>query len=203
MKGKLIKEIDNSFVLLMENTNDLSGILASTNKTNPEYTMGKLSLKNCQAIERGYDLDAIKKEFIENQLQGLDSEDCEKYIDFAEEDANIFIEGFQKALELMGDKKFSDGDIKKVIEISRQGSLQENHNGYGVSTGSIFVLDNLSVNEIIQSLQQTEWDVEVCTLNDCNGDYNLCYSRHFDCKICTNTGIPKLDANGCLILKRI
>jgi hypothetical protein len=181
MKGKLIKISSESYKLV-----SLDGDFV---------IKGKLSLKNCQVIERGYD------------LMKLAEENSNKYYDIKTTDwhcnYNGFFSGFQKALELIVDKKFSDEDIKKVVEISRKGSLQENHNGYGVSTESIFVLDNLSVNEIIQSLQQTEWDVEVCTLNDCYGDYNLCYSRHFDCEICTDTGIPKLDENGCLILKRI
>ena len=181
MKGKLIKISSESYKLV-----SLDGDFV---------IKGKLSLKNCQVIERGYDLDELVKEECKYNPDSLRQYDP-YFISF-------YKAGFQKALELIVDKKFSDEDIKKVVEISRQGSLQENHNGYGVSTESIFVLDNLSVNEIIQSLQQTEWDVEVCTLNDCYGDYNLCYSRHFDCKFCTDTGIPKLDENGCLILKRI
>jgi hypothetical protein len=181
MKGKLIKEIDNSFVLLMQNTNDLSGILASTNETNDEYTIGKLSLKNCQVIERGYDLDELADEFAKTKSSHSTFQNTHK---------RDFMEGFQKALELMGDKKFSEDDVILISEYVRVG-LQ------------ITTIKTKKLVDEYLLLQQTEWDVEVCTLNDCYGDYNLCYSRHFDCKICTDTGIPKLDENGCLILKRI
>jgi hypothetical protein len=43
-----------------------------------------------------------------------------------------------------------------------------------------------------------EWDIEVCCYLG-NGDKE---SDSFKDRFVTNTGIPKLDANGCLILKR-
>ena len=57
MKGKLIKT-DEGFNLCIphETTNEF---IASTDGM---YTEHKLSLKNCQAIERGYDLDEIWEE---------------------------------------------------------------------------------------------------------------------------------------------
>ena len=50
----------------------------------------------------------------------------------------------------------------------------------------------------IKSLQQTEWDVEICCYIG-NGDKE---SDSFKDPLVTNTGIPKLD-DGCLILRRI
>jgi hypothetical protein len=198
MKAKLVKRSNGRFDLYkIEDVDQLNTIASSFD--NPK---GKLSLKNCQAIEHGYDLDELAEEWVfeKNSHKWSNNDDT------AGDNYASFKEGFQKALKLMGDKKFSEGDIKKVVEISRQGSLQENHNGYGVSTGSIFVLDNLSVNEIIQSLRQTEWDVEIVTkrvidktkiigaVKGVKGSGN---------KITTYKQIPKLDADGCLILKRI
>ena len=175
MKGRLIKT-DVNYIL----EDDKGVVIASTSLKRVEGL--SLSLKNCQAIERGYDLDELAREITDKEhlLATQYSKGFEKGI----------IVGFQKALELMGDKKFSEEDIKKVVEISRQGLLQETHNGYGVSTGSVFVLDNLSTNDIIQSLQQTEWDVEV-VMEKVDLSFG-CYKIQ-----------QKFDSDGCLILKRI
>ena len=171
MKGKFYKEND-SYTLFVDGK-----IFGDTRGHHLSSITNTLSLKNCQAIEGGYDLDELAKDRFGNSSHHTNNR-CS------------FKEGFQKALELMGDKKFTEEDVKKVVEISRQGSLQENHNGYGVSTGSIFVLDNLSANDIIKSLQQTEWDVEV-VMEKIDLSFG-CY------KIQT-----KFDEEGCLILKRI
>jgi len=178
MKGKLYKENDG-YSLFVDGK-----IFGDTKGHYLSSITNTLSLKNCQSIEHGYDLDKLISESDTSHLARWTSDSHELMFDEG------FKIGFQKALELMGDKKFSEEDIKKVVEISRQGSLQENHNGYGVSTGSIFVLDNLSANDIIQTLQQTEWDVEVMMEK---------IDLSFGCyKIQT-----KFDEEGCLILKRI
>jgi hypothetical protein len=95
-------------------------------------------------------------------------------------------------MELNNDKVFTRQDVEKVIEMSRKGSMVEQHNGYGRPIESIFVLDNLPTDEIIQSLQQTEWDVEIVM-----GDPIGIGDKY------TPDTKPKLDENGCLILKRI
>ena len=50
----------------------------------------------------------------------------------------------------------------------------------------------------LYELTQTEWDVEICCYIG-NGDKEL---DSFKDPLVTNTGIPKLDSDGCLILKR-
>ena len=168
MKGKLVKRSNGRFDLYsIEDKNQINTIASSFD--NP---IGKLSLKNCQAIELGYDLDGLVENFWKEEFMkpGLI-------------DTNSYKEGFQKALEILGDKKFSEDDILKAIEMYYE-------------KGKIFI-------EIIQSLQQTEWDVEIYTLNDCQGDFEQCNKENFNCVLCTDTGLPKLDENGCLILKRL
>ena len=54
MKGKLIKT-SNGIYDLFEGTRFIS------TTDSPDGTANKLSLKNCQAIERGYDLDELAK----------------------------------------------------------------------------------------------------------------------------------------------
>ncbi len=119
----------------------------------------RLSLKNCQAVERGYDLDELAMGY-----------DLYENINFVGQ-MRAFKVGFQKALELMGDKKFSEEDVREAF---------------------FHVQNEPTFDVFIQSLQQTEWDVEVETVPALSNNGNVYYGD-----------IPKLDATGCLILKRI
>ena len=101
MKAKLIKTIDGYELFtqgfLKGSTNH--GLIDSLNIEEGSIRY-KLSLKNCQAIENGYDLDELAREITDKEhlLATQYSKGFEKGI----------IVGFQKALELMGDKKFSE-----------------------------------------------------------------------------------------------
>lgn len=184
MKVKLVK--DHSDYHLVDDTNFIIGttderMLSCTNKH-------KLSLRNCQAIERGYDLDELAGERLKSHITFKDEEDYLKI-------KGGFIIGFTTALDCMGDKKFilSEKDLHKVIDMAR---LQ----------GEESFLVKHSNEEIIQSLQQTEWDVEVVTkkvidktkivgaIKGVKGSGN---------KIKTYKSVPKLDADSCIILKKI
>lgn len=126
----------------------------------------KLSLKNCEAIERGYDLDKLATKYYKE----FDNLPVIRY--------NAFTAGAKAILEILGDKKFSEEDMKKAYnqgeeDCYKSGAVSEKRNKY------------------IQSLQQTEWNciVEMEGFVDEEGIY--CGER------------PKLDADGCLILKRV
>ena len=183
MKAKLIKS-DIQYRLHNE-----EGIVIATSLEN-----GKLSIKNCQAIENGYDLEELACDKIGIDISVL------KHIDSKLESHSSpcvplneggcvgaglyhmvkgFEIGFQKALEILGDKKFSkDSLIDFYIDKT----------GYGMDMWSKEENSTMSiVAEYIESLQQTEWDVEIEWEKDTEL-FNIC---------------PKLDANGCLILKRI
>lgn len=167
MEGKLIKTGDQ---FLLKNKEDK--VIAITSGT-MEGRM--LSLKNCQAIELGYDLDELALIHVNDHLIKGTDEYHNSQVDFKE--------GFQKALEILGDKKFSEDDIILFGEYIRVAS-QSTPN---VRTKDLF--------DEYQSLQQTEWDVEIemeekwiaGTSTYGHGEYEL---------------KPKLDNNGCLILKR-
>lgn len=153
MKAKLIK--DHTDYHLVDNKHFIIGttdkrMLSCTDKH-------KLSLKNCQAIERGYDLRELAK----------------KYTSISSVEFDAFEVGFQKALELMGDKKFSEEDVRKAMDLNRK---------------SLWTQD-----ESIQSLQQTEWDVEI----------KMAYQGIEENGKIKESYMPKLDTEGCLILKRI
>jgi hypothetical protein len=122
-----------------------------------------LSPKNCREIERGYDLDElVKREY----LDGYDTTELCR---------NAFKDGFQKALELM-DKNFNEDDLRLAMHFGKFGEANSQTTTIG----------------FIQSLQQTEWDVEVVMVPAMSNNGNVYYGD-----------IPKLDADGCLILKRI
>ena len=175
MKAKLIKTEVN---YLLENQEGV--IIASTSVKKEGW---ELSLKNCEAIECGYDLDELaEKVATMNTTRSTQNWETLKW--------GIKI-GFQKALELMGDKKFSEEDMIREILI------WDNHiNIHEEDKGCI-----REISQRVKSLQQTEWDVEVemecpqCQeygyISECR---NNCNKRFLQ---------PKLDADGCLILKRV
>ena len=159
MKGKLIKT-GNDYLL-----KDINGETLSITLGTMEGRM--LSLKNCQAIERGYDLVDIKKKI----FNGFDG--CPDSFTLAAVERTIEV-----MMELMGDKKFSEDDVISIIEKSRK-------------TG-------LTIQYLSLANQQTEWDVEIveeCLDKNCNG-----INKKGEC---ITTGIPKLDEEGCLILKKL
>ena len=155
MEGKLVKT-GNDYILYSKDKTVL-GITSGT----MEGRM--LSLKNCQAIENGYDLDELFDEVDES-------------IDYQEFDFSSFKLGFKKALEILGGKKFSEEDMKKAIH-------------FGASWREQLFNGTTKTSELFESLQQTEWDVEI--VMDICGDKVYAVPE------------PALDENGCLILRRI
>lgn len=164
MEGILYK-INNIYALMV------NGKMVASNDEDfqIDYAIKKLSLKNCQAIENGYDLDELAEKRFGKSLHHASNR-------------HSFREGFQKALELIGDKKFSEEHIKVAAD------------WYYETKGK------KSIDEYIQSLQKTEWDVIVemecpqCKewgyISECRNNCNQKFLQ------------PKLDADGCLILKR-
>ena len=150
MESKLVK-VENGYVLMVDN------IMHATDND-------KLSLKNCQAIENGYDLDELtKKEF---PLLELTNHSSDSYIE-------------EENLQLLGHRKTYIKAFQKAQHSPQPMPKPDS--------------DKLR-DELIQSLQQTEWDVEIETIeyglgNDENGR-PVFETRNI------------LDADGCLILKR-
>ena len=168
MEAKLIKKNDIFYLYV-----DESWSIASTDvKDNRDK---KLSLKNCQEIERGYDLD----ELAENKWNELS-----KQLGLSIQDKAMWCGGFKHGLlEILSDNKYSEEDVKKAFEMGEDfGSLP--FSSYTTSK-------RLNKKEYIQSLQQTEWDVEIVMEDSITLDGHTIIGKE-----------PKLDADGCLILKR-
>ncbi len=186
MKGTLVKRSNDRFDLYsIEDKNQINTIASSFD--NP---IGKLSLKNCQAIELGYDLDELAEEWVfETNGHKWSNND-----NTAGDNYGSFKAGFQKTLEILGDKKYilSEEDLHRVIDMAR---LQ----------GEESFLVKHSNEEIIQSLQQTEWGVEVGMICPHPEDTYVCGIQYgCDEDGCNHPNkIPLLDKDDCLILKRI
>lgn len=134
MKAKLIKT-QEGYTL-----NDVEG--NPIGQTFGKFKGKKLSLKNCQAIELGYDLDELANESSRNNLRTPLEKPSFTY---------GYKEGAKAILELLGDNKYSEEDVKKAFEMGEDfGSLP--FSSYTTSK-------RLNKKEYIQSLQQTEWDV--------------------------------------------
>lgn len=142
--------------------------------------LSNLSLKNCQAIENGYDLDELSTSRLSTRFNVNDG--YHKFV-FVE----AYKEGFQKALEILGDKKFDEEDILIAIEAGYHAGV--NHNVDEEEQGDkIIRLKDL----VIPSLQQTQWDVEIeMEYQGFKKDYKPIEAY-----------LPKLDEDGCLILRR-
>ena len=166
MKAELVKRQDR-WDLYSE---DSSKIASSA--PNP---MGKLSIKNCEAIENGYDVFKLaydsSKEFL------IESTHSPSFT-FGYE------QGFQKALEILGDKKFT---LEEMMNCWNKALKFQDHKE--------------TLGEHIQSLQQTEFDVEIEMENSLSNGYKN-QPDNIIGFIAEYKSVPKLDSEGCLILKR-
>ena len=173
MKGKLYKSLNSDTYWLT-----VDGKLFADTEGGPLMAItDKLSVKNCIDIKNGYD------------LMKLAEENSHKYYDVKTTDwhcnYNGFFSGFQKAMELNKDKMFTEDDLRKAINWAWRKTDRGEH---------ILIIDE---HNFIQSIQQpTEIEVEIETETKVwefisNGEF-----ESFEI-------IPKLDSNGCLILKKI
>ena len=176
MKAKLYKTEKENYVLV-----DNKGVVIASTSLKKEGL--SLSLKNCQSIERGYDLDEL--------LDNITPKDGTT--------GNIserigFVKGFQKAMELMGDKKFSINEVVELCKILISNPFETSGKTYQELT------DNY-----IQSLQQTEWDVEIEMICPHPKDTYVCGIQYgCDEDGCNHPDqVPYLDVDGCLILKKL
>lgn len=190
MKARLIK-VDDIYRLLRED----NLIIGTTDK---EYQKAfadhcsLLSIKNCQAVECGYDLDELAVECMKNTINQETGSDTHKLSLMLG-----FKKGFQKALELMVDKKFSG---EQLIDVLMLGVCFEDPGIRGVKT-----FDELK-ELAIERQQQNEWDVEV-EMQKVKDETKIIGAvkgvKGSGNKITTYKSVPKLDADGCLILKRV
>ena len=174
MEAKLIK-VENTFYLKEGET-----ILGTSSNPNLSASIRySLSLKNCQAIELGYDLDELSSERLLTRV--------DKNSGYHKFGVLAYKEGFQKALEVNDDKRFTLEDMMNCWNKALK--FQDHEETLG---------------EHIQYLQQTEWDVEVKMICPHPMDTYRCGLQYgCDGDGCNHPNqVPYLDHDGCLILKR-
>ena len=173
MKGFELVKREDHWALYNEDGHKIAATIDGCNS--------KLSIKNCEAIANGYDLDELSTSRLATRFD--ENSGYHKFV-FVE----AYKEGFQKALALLGDKKFSELDMRIA---------------YDAGCNNIDADDNINFQDTINSLQQTEWDVEIAYEKDCYSSAGRCDKLIMaDCIICTPVTYLR-DENGCLILKRV
>jgi len=134
----------------------------------------KLSKENCDKIFGVVDVEKLAEKEYPTFNLGLNSTTSLHTI-FKQP----FINGFNKAMELNKDKLFTLEDMQKAFELG--------HNG----AADTYMLEK-NEQEFEKLIQQpTEIEVEILCLHTGDPEYT------------TNTGRPKLDEDGCLILRKI
>jgi hypothetical protein len=134
----------------------------------------KLSIVNCEQITLGYNLDEIVYNYL-----GVKEED------FSETDHLIkdaIEHGLNQSFELSKDKIFTKVDMLKAIIMASSIPDPAYTDGKKKSSGEI-------VKNMVHSV--SEWDVEIICMTSMGHEKS------------TNTGIPELDEDGCLILRRV
>jgi hypothetical protein len=178
MESKLIYVSDKEYY----NLEDDKGNLIATSSPLKDSSIYELSLKNCIEVSGNINIIGLAESWYFSDPKNVLGVNL-KVIEG-------FKAGFNKAMELNKDKLFTVEDIRKAYAT-----------GYGRSSAEIKggVQPFLAEQELIQSLQQpTEIDVEI----RCYVDYPNDELDSFNSPLITSTGVPKLDENGCLILKR-
>lgn len=178
---KLIKKADNWYNLY---DGDIG--IGSTNVDLQGY---RLSLNNCIDIERGYDLDELARQS-RDKVSML-------FKDGLHEKSHTvgFRAGWQNAINIKGDRKYSINEVVELCKILLSNPIEKSGRTY-----------QELVDSYTKSLQQTEWDVEV-EMEKVKDEIKIVGAikgvKGSGSKITTYKSVPKLDADGCLILKRI
>jgi hypothetical protein len=191
MKAKLIKVKDYYYLQELSAEHIVGSQCERTlgdTDGNGEY--GKLSKQNCDAIFGVTDVEKLAKE--DADLRFSNQGDEESWL--ARNSGVVW--GFNKAMELNKDKVFTLEDMKKCWEYA---SIDK-HQIFGDQIGDSYM-------SFIQSLQQpSEIEVEI------EMEENIILkvrSMQFSTQRAINAvkkewfPKPKLDSNGCLILKRV
>jgi len=176
MKGKLYKSLNSDTYWLT-----VDGKLFADTEGGPLMAItNKLSVKNCIDIKNGYDLDKLAEDFAKHHSIYPTAQDDTEY---------GFKNGFNKAIELNKDKVFTLEDVKQAIF---------NFANYDRKTISELDRMDMAVSSIQQQIEiDVEIKMEPCFYDQSLGGFSTSYTED------KPKEQPKLDKDGCLILKKI
>jgi hypothetical protein len=155
-----------------------------------DYEVKALSKENCDELFGIFDIDKLVEEEFPYDF------DCPLFETLGVTEKvhksiligmlqGTFIKGFNKAMELNKDKKFTETDCKKLLKSATYGMFEKDFDKH------------------IQSLKQpTEIEVEIEVIKE---EYILTQNiEDFEDQSYRNwKEVPNLDENGCLILKKL
>jgi hypothetical protein len=181
MKAKLTK-ITGIYTLLDDNDRMVASDDVDMQK---DYEIGKLSTKNCDEIFKIIDVEKLAEESWGDKISSP---------------YHAYIEGFNKAMELNKDKVFTLEDMKKAINLAYV---------IGKSDDTYQECEKF-VCEQLQSIQQPT-EIEVTIEMEClvSGSFQIIDFSIDPIKTSGEVDLgcveerPKLDSEGCLILKRV
>lgn len=180
---------------------------------------GKLSIHNCEEIEIGYNLDEIAEEYARKNCEDLYEKIGITGAEWGWETASDFKFGFKKAVEIMGDKRFTESDMEAACAFGMALERLKN-DPHKLSNDNEW-------KGFINTIKKTEWLVDVLWETDKptpfkervvvrkldNGDEVewTCFwdNGWFDKSGCSIPNViewkklPILDEEGFMILKRI
>jgi hypothetical protein len=190
MKGKLLKTEKGHYVLIddTKGTYD-NGFLIGASRRDTDAN--KLSIKNCESIEGGYNLDGLAEVFHEQH----------KFTSSHIADITSFKLGFQKALDIINEAR-----THKDPQLIDSMALRYRHD-FGM------IKDESELNYLRTTMTQlweevvglgfydgpNKWNVEIEMQPYHDGEFIDDGKTH----VVEPKWRPALDADGCLILKRI
>jgi len=182
MKAKLIKVNDYYYLRESYKTGIGGAVCERTlGTTNSQGELGKLSKKNCDEI------------FGVTDVEKLAEEDCSIHHPYHpvhdQTTRATFIRGFKKAMELNKDKLFT---LKDMYDAVMLGVCFEDPGIQGIST-----YEELKELAIKRASKPTEIEVEIEMEEEFIFDPAMGISQGY------YSDKPKLDSQGCLILKKI
>jgi len=179
MKAILIKKVFSGDEY--QYTLYLDGEVGIYAKSGAGHGWFKLSKQNCDEIFGVVDVEKLAGQEVFQEYYDWGGEVFSE--DYLISKRLHFIEGFNKAMELNKDKQFTLGDMKRVFNCGRDLESIDRFEDWRTFT------------HFINSLEPTEIEVEIemetCSMNPLDLDCDEIIEK------------PKLDSEGCLILKKI
>jgi hypothetical protein len=190
MKAKLIKTDKDNYTLF-----DEKGIpIGATPNVLSNNTFSKLSKQNCDELFGVVDVEKLAEEEVKQEYYDWGGAVFNE--DYLNSKRLHFIEGFNKAMELNKDKVFT---LEQAVEMAK--ILVSNPYEKSGKTAQELV------DAYIKSLQQpTEIEVEIVmekVVDETKVIGAVKGVKGSGDKITTYKSVPKLDSEGCLILKQI